>query len=85
MRRTDEGVRCHCGASIEVCAKCWDRSCPSPVCFSCLLLDSGMKQAELPELVNAVRLVRDRTAALETVARRSVAKGRPPKTEKKVS
>ena len=51
-------VTCRCGACIDLCVRCWDPACPAPVCFSCLL-ESGMTRSELPELVNAVRSIRD--------------------------
>ena len=58
---TDQ-TNCQCGASLELCVKCWDPACPHPVCFACLLTESGMSTSELPELVNAVRPVRNWTA-----------------------
>jgi hypothetical protein len=71
-----DAVTCRCGDSIDLCVKCWDSACPAPVCFSCLLVDSGVTRAELPELVNAVRPARDSTQKPGRHARRVGVQGR---------
>jgi hypothetical protein len=46
---------CRCGAGLDVCIKCWNPACPAPMCFSCLLTESGMSDAEKPELLTSVQ------------------------------
>jgi hypothetical protein len=49
---------CRCGSALEVCVKCWNPACPAPLCFSCLLGESGMSEQEVSDLVALVRPLR---------------------------
>jgi hypothetical protein len=79
-RRVTQVAMCRCGGSVDLCVRCWDPVCPAPICFSCLLMESGMTRVELPELVNAVRPVRDSTQTQGRHARSAVAREERPQS-----
>jgi hypothetical protein len=64
MGRKALETTCRCGVAVDVCLKCWNPACPVPLCFSCLLSESGVSEAEKPELLAAVRPLRRQPEAL---------------------